>query len=517
MKPKFLTAAVLMACGLLATSGSIHADGLPELGDAADTALPEPQERALGKRIMQEIHADRSYIDDAELNAYINGLGNRLIAASRGTTNDNRRDFEFFLLNDDAINAFALPGGFIGVHSGLLLASSSESELAGVLGHEISHVFQRHLVRGLEAQKNNSWKTLAALATALIASRSNSSQSGQVTEAAIVASTALQYQSQLDYSREFEREADRLGIQVMQQAGFDPTGMVGFFERLQKANRHNDGKTPGYLRTHPLTTERIADMQSRVDSMGAEGKRSVPDSLDYRLSVAKLRVLSMGASDAVPFFRAAIAERTIRRDRADVYGLALALTRMREFAAAEKELATIRANTPSPWVENLSAEILVGQRKWDEALARYKSGMRLYPQHRALLYGYLDTLYLMNQVDAALATTNEQLSVIQDDPKLFDYAAKGYELKKRKLAQHRAIGEAYFRRDNLRGAIDQLEIAVKARDGDFYEISSAEARLKEFRSAFKSRVLLPGEKREERQADRDPPSPRDFAESGHWH
>ena len=489
--------------------GALKADGLPELGDASDAVLSAPAERAIGKRIMLEVRADRTFVDDAEVQDYITAIGSRLVGATRSATNDNRRDFEFFVLNDESINAFALLGGFIGIHSGLLLSTTNESELAGVLGHELSHILQRHQSRGADAQRKGTPLQLLGLAAAILAARSGSASSGQATEAALATSAAFSIQSQLDYSREFESEADRLGIQAMLGAGFDPRGMVSFFERLLLANRHNDGKTPGYLRSHPLTTERIADMQNRVDQMGADSKRNVADSLDYRFAQAKLRVMSVGGGDSIGFFRQAIAQRTVLRSRADVYGLALALNRTRDFTGAEKELASIRGgnNAPHPWIENLAAEIKAGQRQWAESLRIYRAGMLAFPQHRALFYGNIDALYESGQTEAALAQLNERLKTIQDDARLFELAAKGYEKQNKKLAQHRAIGEAYFRRGNLLGAVEQLQIAVKAKDGDFYETSSAEARLREMRVAFRNRPLLPGEKSEKRDRDDDREDP----------
>ena len=505
--------AVLILIAYTAMPGALVAADLPELGDASDAVLSAPQERAIGKRIMLEVRADRTFVEDAEIQDYISAVGTRLVGATRSATNDNRRDFEFFVLNDESINAFALLGGFIGIHSGLLLATTSESELAGVLGHELSHILQRHQSRGADVQRKGLPVQLLGLAAAILAARSNSASSAQAAEAAIAASTALSYQNQLDYSREFESEADRLGIQTMAGAGFDPRGMVGFFDRLLLVNRHNDGKAPGYLRSHPLTTERIADMQNRVDQMGASIKRSVPDSQDYRFAQAKLRVMSIGGGDSIAFFREAISQRTVLRSRADVYGLALALTRTRDFANAEKELGTIRDgnNSPHPWIENLAAEIKAGQRRWPESLQIYRAAMVTFPHHRALFYGSVETLYESDQTDIALAQLNERLKNIQDDARLFELAAKGYEKKNKKLAQHRAIGEAYFRRGNLIGAVEQLQIAVKAKDGDFYESSSAEARLREMRVAFRNRPLMPGEKSEKRDRDDDrddPPDPR---------
>jgi beta-barrel assembly-enhancing protease len=516
---------MLVSATILALAIPSHAQGLPDLGDSSDAVISAQQERTIGKRIMMEIRSDRAFVEDAELSDYISGLGNRMIAASRGSTNDNRRDFEFFLLNDEAINAFALLGGFVAIHSGLFLTTTNESELAGVMGHEIAHILQRHQSRGADEQRKNAPLQLAMLAGAILAARSNSSSSGQATEAIVASSAALSYQNQLNYTRDFEREADRLGLLVMSQAGFDPQGMPGFFERMLRANRHNDGKTPGYLRTHPLTTERIAEMQDRVSSMDFTGKRvvrtstanfsaeqkgptlgsnpgSVPDSVEYKLARAKLRAMSMSPFEAVTYFKGEIAASTVMRNRADQYGLTLALMQSRQFAAAEKELATFRTwggpgnANGHPWIENLAAQIKSGERKFDEALAIYKTAMKNFPGNRALTYGYIQTLYEAGQTDAALLAANEQIKNKVDDPRMYELAAKGFDKKGKRLAEHKAIGEAYYRRGNLMGAIEQFEIAVKAKDGDFYESSGAESRLRELKLEFRNRPLLPGEKRD---------------------
>jgi predicted Zn-dependent protease len=459
---------------LLIVPFSAMPQSLPDLGDVSDATLSEPQERSIGKRIMFDVRSDRTYIDDTELTDYLNELGNRLVLGSQSA----RREFEFFLLQDDSINAFALVGGFIGVHTGLILASQNESELAGVLGHEIAHVLQRHQARGMAGQKGSAIASLAALAVAILAARGNSNS--QVPEAAIATASAINIQGQLDYSREFEREADRMGLANMEHAGFDPRGMVTFFERLQRATRYVDGKAPGYLRSHPLTTERIADMQNRVDSMPV---RRVADSGDYQFAYAKLRAAAGSPREAVDYFRNAIAEKTILRSRADVYGLVLALKRNRDFAAAEKELTSLRGPaSPSPWVEHLAADLMGDQKRFAEALAIYRSALKAFPSSRALFYGQVETLYEMGQTDAALSAVTERLRDLQDDPRLYDLQARGYALKGKLLAQHRATAESYYRRGNVVGAAEQLELGIKAKDGNFYELSGAEARLREFKA-----------------------------------
>ncbi len=470
---------------------------LPDLGDSSDAVLSEAQERAIAKRIMLEVRGERSVISDPELTDYINQLGNRLVTAAAGATTDQRRTFEFFLLEDDSINAFALPGGVIGSHTGLLVAAESESELAGVLGHEIAHVTQRHIARGAAEQKNAALMSIATLALAVLAARAGGSNSGQATEAALASGQALQIQAQLDYTREFEREADRVGITILQRAGFDVHGMANFFERLLRLNRHNDGKTPGYLRTHPLTTERISDMQNRI---GLITKNSIDSSPDFRFARAKLRSMSMTPNDGETYFRGQITEKSILRDIADVYGLILSYKKQRNFAKAEKELKSLGTlATNNSWFELVAADLKADQKQWKDAVALYANGAQKYPGKRGFSYGYIDSLYESGLVDEALIAVNEKLGPAlanNEDYRLHELAAKGYAMRGKRVSQHRSLAEAYYRRGNLIGAIEQLDIAIRAKDGNYYETNAVEARRREFRSEYKNRLLLPGEKRQ---------------------
>jgi len=260
------------ALAALLIAGTALADELPDLGDVSQSALSPAQERKLGEGIMAQIRSNPAYLDDAEVNDYLDTLGYRLVSNSP----DPSGAFEFFALEDSAINAFALPGGFIGVHSGLISAAQGESELASVMSHEIAHVTQRHIARLIAAQQRIGLASMAALAVAILAARSNS----QVSAAAIAAAQAGSIQSQLNFTREHEREADRIGLQIMEKSGFDVHAMPIFFERLQKATRVYETGAPSHLRTHPLTFERIADIQSRIENVPF---RQVPDSLEFQL------------------------------------------------------------------------------------------------------------------------------------------------------------------------------------------------------------------------------------------
>jgi predicted Zn-dependent protease len=460
----------LLAALLVAVPG-VLAQGLPDLGDVAQAGFTPLQERRLGEAIMREIRADRDYYDDAEATDYVNSLGNRL--ASRST--DSRQSFEFFLIRDPQINAFALPGGFIGVNTGLLLAAQAESEVAGVMAHEIAHVTQRHIARMLMQQKQSSVATLATLAAALLLSRAST----QAAEAAFAFGQASAIQSQLNFTRDNEREADRVGLQILDQAGLDPRGMADFFERLQRATRVYEGGAPSYLRTHPLTFERIADMQNRTEQLGY---RQVADSVEFQLIRAKLRAQFDAPRDAVAFFEQSLAERRFLSEAASRYGLAASLMRTRDYGRAKVELESLRKLVPAnPIVETLTCEFAHRAHGPEKALSCLRAALKTYPSYRALVYEYANVLLETNRPAEALRVVEARLQVISDDYRLYLLLARTYAALGKPLAQHRAQAEAYFRMGNLTAAMEQLRIGLKSGDGDFYQMSSAESRLRELR------------------------------------
>jgi beta-barrel assembly-enhancing protease len=456
--------------------------GLPDLGDASSATLSEAQEKTIGNRIMRDVRIDVDYIDDPEIADYINSLGHRLLAAAEGP----HQEIDYFVVRDDTVNAFALPGGHVGVQSGLILLTQNESELAGVLGHETGHILQHHQARMLHGQRGVQFASLAALALAVLASRGGGSQSGQVTEAAVAGAGAMQLQSQLDYTREHEREADRVGLKLLERAGFSPRAMVTFFERLLRANRLNELKgAPAYLRTHPLTTERIADMQDRVENMPP---RLVADTFEYRIARAKLRVAAAGSpTDAVTLFRTMLSDATVVRPREEVYGLALAQRRTRDFEGAWKTLAPLREHgNTHPAFELLAGQLKADMGRGDEALAIYAAALQERPDYRALVYANLDLLQQLGRTEQVLADVEKRLRAAPDDGRLYEIQARAYEATGNRAAQHRSQAEAQYRRGNLAAAVDQLEIAVKTKDGNFYDLSSAEARLREMRALLEN-------------------------------
>ncbi len=452
------------------------ASELPDLGEASQAVFSAQQERRIGESIMSDIRASRDLFDDAETTDYLNALGSRLVAQSQDAT----RNFEFFILHDNTLNAFALPGGFIGVHTGLILSAQSESELASVLAHEIAHVTQRHLARVIAGSQKNTLASLAALAVAILASRSNP----QVANAAIATVQATSIQSQLDYTREHEREADRIGLQTLSQSGFDVRAMADFFERMQKYGRLYENNAPVYLRTHPLTTERIADVQNRVEALPY---RQVRDSLDFQLVKARIEATQEPSSQAVKIFESALAEKKFSSEAAQHYGLAVALLRSKDYGRAEKELGLARktAAMQHPMFDTLAVEIKSATGPASATLESCRNGLKRFPQYRALIYLCAETQLQAARPAEASNLVNNALKTRSGDARLHQLEAKIYAALGKPLQQHMALAEAYFLRGNIAEAIEQLQIGLKYKDSDFYHSSIAEARLRQLRELDK--------------------------------
>lgn len=451
----------------------VLAEGLPDLGEASRSDLPPHLERRIGESIVRDIRQrEPSYIDDVEVAAYLNSLGTRLSAA----TPEAGQNFEFFALRDATLNAFALPGGFIGVHSGLILAAQSESELAGVLSHEIAHVTQKHLARLMGKQNQAQMTQWLAMAVAILAARSNS----DVSQAAMATGAAVGVQTMLNYTRDFEREADRVGIQTLERAGFDVRGMASFFERMQKFGRLYENNAPGYLRTHPLTTERISDMEHRI--LQAQ-YRQVADSPEFQLVRAKLRAGQGHPNDAIVDFETQLRERKYLSEAAARYGLAVAQMRAKNYAAVDREIAELRRlKASSPMIDTLATDLKKARGDLAGALRLYREARIRHPRNRALLYGQIDALLADGQAQEALKTASDELQLTPSDAALHGLQAKSYAALGKRLQQHRAQAELYVLQGQLVASIQQLELAQKAGDGDYFEHSQVDARLRELRA-----------------------------------
>ena len=453
---------------------------LPDLGDVSQTVLTSLDEQRIGEQIMRDVATSDEVLQDIEITDYLQALGNKLAAASP----DKQQKFNFFVVQDNTINAFAMPGGVIGVHTGLMLATNTESELASVLGHEVGHVTQHHLARMLAQKKYDTFKNIAGIALALLAARANP----ELANGALATASAAGVARQLDYTREHEREADRVGLSILDAAGFDTRAMPAFFSTLQRSTRFAEGNAPSFLRTHPLNVERIADVSNRVEGTPY---RQVADSLEFNLVKAKLRANTGLAQDAVEQFQDNIKERRYASETAEHYGLAVAMLRKNELVGAQNQLQWLRKNAQknheqrafieSPMIETLDARIQVARNNPQAAAAQYAKGLNAFPAHRGLIYGYTEHFLAINQPDKAIKLVQDKHNLYPNDAYFYAILAKAYTQKNKNLLRFQAQGEAYYRQYNLQKAIEQMELAAKAKDGNFYEQSIVETRLKELR------------------------------------
>jgi len=326
---------------------------LPTLGDSIAEDFSLTTERQLGDAIMRDIQRDPDYLDDPILLEYLQSLWQPLLAAAqvRGDLGDDlseRFPYRPFLVRDPSVNAFALPGGFMGVHLGLMAITQTRDELASVLAHEMTHINQRHIARSFANSKQQSLISIAATILGVIAA--TQSGGGDAAGALITSGQAVGIQGQLNFSRDMEREADRIGASVMASAGFDPAGMASMFERLQNASRLNDSGNFPYLRSHPLTTQRIGEARARVEAGGdsvlpavAPVTGSMATPLEHTAALARARVLMDARVDVLQRWQRLDAEssaaQATRTDQfADAYSAALASSLLRDWSRADASI-----------------------------------------------------------------------------------------------------------------------------------------------------------------------------------
>jgi len=473
----------LLAALLCASiSANSLAQTLPDLGDSASVDLSPLAEQRLGAQIMREIRwRDPAYLRDLEIEDYLNALGGRLVAVSDGAG----LPFSFFAVDDRSLNAFAMPGGNIGVHTGLILAAQSESELAGVMAHEVAHVTQRHIARMVGRQSETGLLMLASLLVAVLAAKS----SPQMSQAAVMGGQAAGMSSQLAYSRSFENEADRIGLQNLTAAGFDVRGMSSFFERLQKNSRLYENNAPAYLRTHPLTGERISEMESRVMQLPY---RQVPDSLDFQLVRAKLKVGVVASREVVEAFERATA--VAAPPVPAQYGLVRAYLSTRRLDEADRAMVALRqSHAVSPLIAGLEAELRLAHGDPLGAAKIFREARGRFPQSRRLLHGELEALLDARRPAEALALAKAETLATPGSAGLWELRARAEAALGKRLAQHRSLAEVYAIQGNYAESANQLTLARAAGDGDFFEQSAVDSRLREVR------VLLEEQLRESRQ------------------
>ena len=463
----------LLAVTLLCQLGQApaHADtaNLPDLGDQSLTVISPAQERKLGEDLMRQSRRSLAFMDDPEITEYIQSLGRKLVSHS-----DNpQQDFRFFVIDNPTINAFALPGGFIGVHTGLILATQDEAELVSVLAHEIAHITQRHIPRMIAESQRTTLPAMAAILAGILLATSGH-QGG---EAAIALTSAAVAQKGINYTRTFEEEADRIGMQILAQSNYDPRAMPAFFEQMQNINRLNETNLPEFLRTHPVTTNRIADSRNRAEKYPV---RPVFDSSDFQHVRAKIRALSSDGNpdEIVRSFKENLAQGKYRNIDAERYGYAVALLRTRQPAAARAEaLKLIERHPGKPSYRILEAEAEMAMEHYKQALGIYADAYAKSSSDAALVQYYASALLKTDHYRQARDLLKTALQQRPESPVLYQMLAQAAGGMKSSFESHKALAEYYYFSGNPNAAIQQLQIATRYAGDNFYLQSSLEARI----------------------------------------
>jgi predicted Zn-dependent protease len=448
------------------------AQDLPDFGDSAGGVISPAEERRLGEDLLRHLRGHAHLIEDPELEAYVGSLGTRLV-----TQSDHRAEhlFTFFLIDDPAINAFAAPGGFIGIHSGLFLYTEAEAELAGILAHEIAHVTQRHMARSFERASKLSIPVAAAMLGALLLSTQNP-EAGQ---AALAAISAGGVQDRIDFTRANEEEADRVGMQTLVRSGFDPMGIPAFFERLQRANRLSENaELPEFLRTHPVTVARIADARSRADQLP---RGNYQDGIGFYLMRAKLQVLTAQRPlAAVEYFATRIKSPTTGAGQAARYGHALALTKAAQYDRARAEIqALLRTDSEQPAYLLAAARLDLTAGRTSAGLEVYRNLLGLYPGYRPAVLGYVEALVGAGKSRDALKVLRDYARDHERDLAYYRLLAEAEGKAGAEVEAQIAMAELRFLSGETELACQQLRFAQRSRTTDHFQRERIAARLKD--------------------------------------
>jgi predicted Zn-dependent protease len=433
-------------------------------------------------------------LDDPEVGEYLQSLGLRLSSLAQ----DGNRNFNFFVVRDNAINAFALPGGFIGVHSGLLLETNSESELAAVLAHEVAHVTQRHIARGIENQSRASLVSTAATLAAIVIGALTGVGSN-ATMGAITAAQSFAVQSQISFTRENEYEADRVGIGILSSAGFDPGAMPSFFETMGRRTQLGPEQVPELLRTHPVTSARIAESRGRAAQHPVVEPRESPG---YAFVKERIRVLSTPPGVDPRAYYAARAENPADVSVAEQYGHALAQVTAGEPAAAIPSLMKLKAAHPEALLFHTTlgqAQLAAGQTR--AALDTLERARELAPRNVPVTVRYGEALLQAGRPKRAhevlldlfnnVPPTQEQIRLTAMAANAAGDVADAYSY----MAEYHIMG------GDLPLAINQLELALSVPNLTSVQRAKFVARLQELRDA------LPKERSRLSRPDSARPSP----------
>ncbi len=434
-------------------------DGLPDLGDSDRTNLTPYQADLLGRQVILDIYAQGSMLEDFDCLDYLNNIGSTLVSYSPLAG----QQFNFYLIKDKEINAFALPGGYICLYNGLIYTTMSEAELTSVMAHEIGHVVQHHIFRNISIANRGQWMTIAGiLAGALMAPVSPGAamiamQSGQ----------GMAIQNMLSFSRDYEREADRVGQQLMYQAGFDAHAMPEFFQRMEDAYKFNANDALAFLQTHPVTVERLSEAETRANQLPVKMRQ---DSVDFLLVREKCRVRQLTSEEAVKFYNNAITKKRYVSLDAQYYGLALSSFLNKDVNASITTLNKITnpGMLRHPIIIGLKARQLIAMRNYKLADSLYDQALESFPNHKGLWMAQLEFLIETKNYPKAALRLDDLSQDIATDPDVWDQYAILYSDGKynKPLRYHFGLGSEFYYLGSYRSAMDQYQAALKIKPKD---------------------------------------------------
>lgn len=445
---------------------------LPDFGDSAGGLVSPAYERRLGQMFMREIRQSARVVTDLEVESYIQSLGQRLASHSDNAS----QNFTFLVIDDPRINAFAGPGGVIGMHSGIILNSANESEVAGVMAHEIAHVTQRHLARQFEEASRYRLPTAAALLGAILVGIANRDAGA----AAIAGISGLNAQNRINFTRMNEAEADRIGMRLLARAGYDPRAMPSFFEKLQQLSRYSQSGVPEFLRTHPLTSDRIADSRARAEDFP---RKQYASSMAYELARGKLRVDAFKTPG-----EAALALRKALEDAKDGerqlplrYGLAYAYIKNNDFPLARRQVDILLREQPEDSAYLLlAARLETQQGDYEAAFRIYEKAYGLYPDYRPVIMAYSRALLDVKRAEKARAVLKDYERRQAHDLRSYSLLGQAEALLGNEIEVAILQAEYYYLAGDTDLAVDKLAFIRQHYTLDYYQGQRVAARLAEF-------------------------------------
>lgn len=468
---------------LLTFCNHAQANNLPDMGNSAELLMSPEDEKRVGLEFMRQVRQQLKLEDDVISNEYIQQLGNKLASQidTRGQT------FTFFIVADPSINAFAGPGGFIGVHTGLILSAKTEGELASVLAHEIAHVVQQHLLRSMESSKDMSLATFGAILAAMVLG-------GQVGEAVFASTLAGTSQSQLSYSRAHEQEADRVGIEMLSRARYDPNDMPNFFETLQRQSRYSQNNIPELLLTHPVTTSRIADTRARAELLKkSQGSISnLPASLEKpnaasQFELIQARIAELSQKTSIPTERSTVVppnkEKSEKFNPLDLYKEALSYYHQGEYGKARDKYHILLKKEPSRIAYlAAAAENEIADLKYSAAIELLKEPLLTYPNNLPLTLLSAQAMLLKKDPLPARELLQNLIRSGNYIPEAYKLLAKAEKQTGNESQAYEAMGDYYFSLREFNPAIKLFEQALEKIGKDNFRELQLQARISQLKA-----------------------------------